>query len=67
MAGTEKRLERAEKHSNGEEKYREGWGRENRMPVLYQQPERKHRANEPGDKGPLECREHALAIGRNVP
>ncbi len=66
MDDTEKRLERAEKHSDGKKKHRKEWEKGNGIPVFYQQPKRRHRNHKPCSKRPLEHREHALASGCNI-
>ena len=61
-----KRLERAEKHSDGKKKHRKERAKENGMPLFYQQPKRGHGNHKPGSKRALEHREHALASGCNI-
>ena len=66
MDDTEKRLERAEKHSDGKKKHGKEWEKENGIPLFYQLPKRGHGNHKPGSKRALEHREHALASGCNI-
>ena len=50
MDDTEKRLERAEKHSDGKKKHRKEREKENGIPLFYQQPKRGHGNHKPDSK-----------------
>lgn len=59
LAGAKEKLKGFEKYCNGEEKHPERW---RRILQFYKQPENRYKRSEPGSKGTLEYRKHALVF-----
>lgn len=66
VAGTEKRVERPQKHRDGRKNNPKRWDRKKRVSVLYQQPKGRCGIVQPGSKGTLECGKYALAFRRDI-
>lgn len=59
-------MERAKEHRDGKKNNPQEGERRNEAPILYQQSEEGNRIIQPGGKGALGSREHALAAGCHV-